>query len=71
MKAKTLILVVEGIDNHTQVELLTAALHSVVGVTKASVSDSLQTVTVTYDDDTLHSGQQILDAITKVGVVVL
>ncbi|MGL4623767.1 MAG: hypothetical protein ACRCWD_02645 [Culicoidibacterales bacterium] len=71
MKTKTLILVVAGVEEQDQAEKVLSELHSVTGVVEATIAQSYKTVTVTYNVDTLHSGQQIIDAITKTGVEVL
>ncbi|MGL4972494.1 MAG: hypothetical protein ACRC6H_05065 [Culicoidibacterales bacterium] len=71
MKSKTLILVVTGVNDETKAQVVLSSLHSVVGVTQAKFSMNYQTLSVSYDADTLHSGQQIIDAITRVDVEVL
>lgn len=71
MKTKTLILIVDGIQAPAQAEKVLSELHSVTGVVEATISENQKTLTVTYNVDTLHSGQQIIDAITKTGVEVL
>lgn len=71
MKTKTLILIVDGIQEQAQAEKVLSELHSVSGVVEATIASNHKTVTVTYNVDTLHSGQQIIDAITKAGFEVL
>ncbi|MGL5916782.1 MAG: hypothetical protein ACRCZC_03675 [Culicoidibacterales bacterium] len=71
MKLKTLILVVSGVNGEAQTQPVLSSLHSVVGVTDAKFSVNYQTISVSYDADTLRSGQQIIDAITSTGVEVL
>lgn len=71
MKTKTLILVVEGLSDDAHKQAVLSELHSVTGITQATISETNKIISVTYDADTLHSGQQIIDAITKSGVEVL